>query len=118
MLLMLACMFAGTAYAQTGPPTNLRAKAMNQAVTLTWSPPMAGTAGRYNIYRAVAPAKGANPSSLKFMKINSTNQTSFQDKTISSGAIYVYYVTAVDGNGQESPRSNTVSVNLKSMGRY
>ncbi len=115
ILVAMTCA-AATAFAQSGPPTNLHAKVTNGAVQLSWNAPQLGVATRYVVYRAMAPATNTSPSTLSFMKIDATSRTSFTDKSAAKGSIYVYYVTAVGKNGQESSRSNTVTVNLPLAG--
>ena len=115
VLVSMTCA-AATAFAQSGPPTNLRAKVTGGAVVLSWNAPQIGTAARYVVYRAMAPAINTPTPSLSFMKVGSTRGTSFTDKTPAKGSIYVYYVAAMGTNGPAGPRSNTLAVKVPLAG--
>jgi hypothetical protein len=66
------------------------------AVSVTWSS-FSGAAS-YDVYRSA--------SVTNFIKIGSTATTSYNDTTAASGAAYLYAVTAVDGSGNVTPRSD------------
>jgi subtilase family serine protease len=90
--------------ADTTPPAipkNLTAKAGNGVVDLTWTkntePDLAG----YNLYRngEVTPLNG---STL-------INTNSYKDLNVNNLTTYTYQITAVDVNGNESPKSTPVT---------
>ncbi len=87
-------------------PTNLKAIADNNKVTLSWN--SVSDATSYNIYRS-------EKSSSRYTKIGSTTSediTTYTDTTAKSGTTYYYVVTAVTANG-ESQNSNEVSATLQ-----
>lgn len=73
-------------------------------VQLSWSAPVSGGAVGYNVYRALSGTTG-------YQRLNSTTvaSTGYSDGNVQSGASYVYYVTTLDGTGQESVPSNTTA---------
>lgn len=77
-------------------------------VDLTWVAPTSSpsTVVGYNVYRSI----GSGAAQL----INSAvvTQTSFADKTVSSGTAYNYSVKSVDQNNVESAPSNVISLNI------
>jgi len=79
------------------PPTGLSATAsVSTGMSLSWNP-VSGAAG-YRIYRAY----GYNT----FSEVTTTPSTSFNDGGAQFGFMHGYYVTAYDGSGVESGRSN------------
>jgi hypothetical protein len=83
------------------PPGNLTATTMLQNVNLQWNAPESGDATTYNVYRQSSEGwiriNGAAIASLTFTQTNAAN-----------GA-YVYRVTALDAQGNESGPSNEVT---------
>lgn len=77
-------------------------------VDLTWNAPTSSptTVVGYNVYRAI----GSGAPQL----INSAivTQTSFADKSVSSGSTYNYSVKSVDQNNVESVPSNVISLSI------
>jgi len=71
-------------------------------VLLNWNAPSASAVAGYNVYRVVS-------GSTNYQRINSSvvTSTAFTDGNLKSGSSYTYYVTSVDGSGQESVPSNT-----------
>lgn len=78
-------------------------------VELTWtapadpSDPIVG----YNVYRAVS---GGTAYLILNSAVNET--TTYSDSTVKSGESYVYYVTSVDADGNQSSPSNTWSTSI------
>jgi len=102
----------GTAYLQAlagkfdnQPPTapaNLKATTVSSAqIDLSWnaSTDNIGVTG-YRIYRDGS-------------RVGTSATTAYSDTGLSAGATYTYYVTAYDAAGNESERSNSVSVGLR-----
>lgn len=106
-------LFAGTAYSQLSPPSNLAAKVEGDSVMLTWKAPAEALVS-YNIYRASAPSSADDTTKLKFSKVSATTETSFKDKieSVEAGGIFIYYVVAVGSDGTESAGSNNVNVQI------
>lgn len=110
-------LFAGTAYSQLSPPSNLAAKVEGNSVMLTWKAPTEALVS-YNIYRASAPSSAVDTTKLKlklkFSKVSATTETSFKDKieSVEAGGIFTYYVVAVGSDGKESAGSNNVNVKI------
>jgi hypothetical protein len=65
-------------------------------VTLTWTP--SPGAASYNIYRTTISGRG-------YVKVGTSTEPKFVDKTAPSGAVLYYVVTAVSASGAESLRS-------------
>ena len=67
-----------------------------------------------------------DPTKLKFTKLGTVIETTYQDKiedVAEGGQLYVYYVVAVDNEGTESAGTNYVNVNVgvsktQSMNQY
>jgi hypothetical protein len=80
-------------------PANLAVTSKsNTSISLIWSPSTGGTGAiSYDIYRNSA-------------KIGSTTATTYTDNGLTAYTSYSYYVKAVDGAGQSSAASNTISV--------
>jgi len=106
-------LFAGTAYSQLSPPSNLAAKVEGNSVMLTWKAPAEAVVS-YNIYRASAPSSATDTTKPKFSKVSATTETSFKDKieSVEAGGIFIYYVVAVGSDGTESAGSNNVNVQI------
>lgn len=80
---------------------------VTQAVALTWDAPSSSDdpVANYHIYRAVN-------GSAAYALLSSTAEslTDYTDASAQSGTTYEYYVTSVDGAGDESVPSNVATV--------
>jgi hypothetical protein len=96
-----------TANSVTRPPRHLTATVLKSpnAIELDWIAPTFGQIATYNIYRG----NGTDPAPPSYATV-SGSQTSFTDTSVSCGATYNYFVTALLSNGQESVPSNLVTV--------
>ena len=87
-------------------PRNVRAIAVPGAVELTWSPNSEPDLAGYKVYRSSGPEGGfvtrLTPQVLQVPV--------FRDTTVTAGTSYVYHVTAVDKNGNESTPSEDAPV--------
>lgn len=92
------------------PPENLKAKAGDAQVQLTWEYNEATSAPvSFNVYRKTADAS--------YSKIKTVTEKSYLDKNVVNGTTYSYYVTAVIGiGGEESNPSNIVSATPQAGG--
>ncbi len=70
------------------------------AVRLTWRASPAATKG-YHIYRA----QTAHPWQANFHRLGSTNDTTYTDRGVEAGKVYLYRVTAITAENRESPPS-------------
>lgn len=98
--------------AQVSSPQNLNVSVDEGKAMLQWDAPENGTAAKYYIYKAYGTDENADPTSLKFVKSDSTTDASYSDDLSalsSSNPVAFYYVTAVDENGSESSPSNSVN---------
>jgi len=87
-------------------PTNLYASDVStDGVDLGWSHP--GGAVRYDIYRGT--------SSTNFAFIGSSSTIRYFDHNVVPGAVYHYYVVAVDSLDHTSMPSNTITVNIPAI---
>ena len=78
----------------------------NHVVDLHWTAPSGNDLAGYNVYRG--------PSATSLSKINSglVASTLFDDSSVSNGSTYYYAVTAVEVDGTESPKSNTIEATI------
>jgi len=81
------------------PPENLKAKAGDKQVQLTWEYPQELSGIEYNVYRK---------SAGDYAKIKTVSEKSYLDKDVINDTTYYYYVTAVVDNKESDP-SNEVS---------
>ncbi len=75
------------------------------SIELTWEPNHEPDLQGYRVYRALAPGVP-----VKFGEL--TGEVTFSDKAVEHGKRYVYAVTAVDRQGNESKLSATVEVSV------
>lgn len=97
----------GTEYNEApAPPSGLMATAGPDAMELSWQAPPTpeNDLANYKVYRRDLPFGG-----YKVIATIGTD-TAFQDARVEEGCIYSYVVTAVDAAGNESTRSNEVTV--------
>ncbi|OQX84441.1 MAG: hypothetical protein B6D63_04665, partial [Candidatus Latescibacteria bacterium 4484_7] len=80
-------------------PSGLEARASNGCVTLTWY--RAEDAAGYRLYRS------DNPNDSQKM-IAETTDTFYTDRGLVNGRTYYYSVSAIDAEGLEGKRSQTV----------
>lgn len=106
-ILIALLMHAG--HAQTPPaPGNLIAQSpaeLQTRVLLSWNHVVA-MPGFYRIYRSTG-----DSTAFQWIGVNQANK--FEDRTVTAGVLYYYYVTAVvfaDSTLRESPRSNLAAV--------
>jgi hypothetical protein len=83
-------------------PTGFEATAGNGMVLLDWDDNTEPQLFSYNIYRATV-AADSNPALLA-----NVNSSIFADNNVTNGTTYYYTVTAVDGFGNESPKSGEI----------
>jgi hypothetical protein len=98
-----------TANSVVRPPRTLTATVTSSgtAILLNWTTPTFGQITSYNVYRGV----GALPLPPPYAIVSgSPPQTSFLDNSISCGATYTYFVTALLSDGRESVPSNLKTV--------
>lgn len=96
-----------------GTPTQLATQLTGStSVTLSWKAPtkdsngtkLTGLSG-YRLYRAV----GAESAGLVLLAAPDSTSTSFNDTGLSVNTTYVYRVSAIDANGNESSLSSSVT---------
>jgi hypothetical protein len=93
-----------------GAPRNLKASLSGSNVVLTWSPSTKGTYSidGYTVFR------GNDPNVLSYLSNVNSSETTWEDKSVSPGNTYYYYIKAFDIKKNFSDASNTVSITLKS----
>ena len=96
-----------------GPPSpgDLKAVLATGSVRLVWTPVSVSTVREYRVYRFT----GSDPSTVKLIGRNSVasnHPAEYDDKTISRGAQYGYFVTAADESGKQGDYSNVVMVSI------
>ncbi len=82
-------------------PTNLQASPGKDHISLQWDT-VPGVRINYNIYRGTS-------SHGETLYYQGDSSTSFTNTKITKGTIYYFQVTAIDAQGEESPRSNEVA---------
>ncbi len=85
-------------------PYGLRVSKGNGAVVLSWPAETAGSSSRIRIYKYEAGQKAAMIAEIAGDNYN------YEDKMVSSGHLYFYYLTVVSGAGKESGPGNRASV--------
>jgi pimeloyl-ACP methyl ester carboxylesterase len=88
-------------------PTDLAASPGNGQIELVWSPGNEVSPAGYNVYRSTTSFSDISDAT----KINTSllSDPSYTDADVTAGTEYFYRVTAVDGEGNESPLSNEAS---------
>jgi Abnormal spindle-like microcephaly-assoc'd, ASPM-SPD-2-Hydin len=96
----------------TGSPTTISlagsgVTAVQHSVALNWSASPSPAATGYNVYRSSVSGSG-------YIKVNSSVVAglSYTDNTVLAMQTYYYVATAVDANGDESPYSNELQMNV------
>jgi hypothetical protein len=92
--------------------SGVAAKGTKNGVSLSWQAALdcnGNAVSAYNLYRAASPGG-------TYVKVNGTPIAglSFADTGLAGGGAYYYVVTAVDGDGLESGRSQVVSATAES----
>jgi hypothetical protein len=93
------------------PPTNLAVALSEDEVVLTWNESIDSDLIGYNVYRRQPPFEGFKVIA-EVQHSQGAGQQSFIDAGTKTGVTYSYIVTAVDGCGNESSRSNEVTVSV------
>ncbi|PAD76617.1 S8 family serine peptidase [Paenibacillus campinasensis] len=89
-----------------GAPANLTAETdIVGNVILSWTAPEDEDLSSFTVYRSTT-------SGADYEAIGSASATSYTDTTTASGSTYYYAVAAVDFSGNESAKSNEVSVSV------
>ena len=88
------------------PPENLIANLSSGAVVLAWQAPLSNGGANITGYRIY---RGTSKGSEEFISKVPGTVLKYTDRNVSAGAIYYYYVTAVNLAG-ESARSNEVHI--------
>mgnify|MGYP004702305913 CR=1 FL=1 len=93
-----------------GAPRNLKVSLSGNNAILSWSPSSKGTYSidGYTVFR------GTDPNVLSYMINVNSSETTWEDKSVSPGNTYYYYIKAFDIKKNFSDASNTVSITLKS----
>lgn len=79
------------------------------SIQLSWDAPTdsADPVAGYDVYRALS-----GSSSYQLLNASVVDSTSYTDSAVSNGASYIYYVTSVDAQGNESAPSNQFSASI------
>ncbi|MDP2339920.1 MAG: carboxypeptidase regulatory-like domain-containing protein [Deltaproteobacteria bacterium] len=98
---------------QTPPeaPSDLVAVVVNDAVSLSWSPPSGEPASSFELFRGSAPLPDVSTLTPVRSGLTATNVV---DRPPSEGTFF-YVVAAVDGAGLRGPGSNQVSIAFDSQ---
>lgn len=104
----------GNAYTDTINITVLPADELLNSATLSWNPPLYNTDGSeltnlagYKIYY------GQTETKLDMViLVNDPNLTSYNIDNLSSGTTYFFYITAFNSAGNESEKTDTVTLTL------
>lgn len=90
-------------------PANLVASAGDAVVHLSWEPAQANAVPvtGYKIYRSLSAWSCCAPAQELLTTVDGLT-TAYSDRSVTNGQRYVYAVSAVDGLGEEGPRSNEV----------
>jgi hypothetical protein len=86
-------------------PLGLAVLVRSDAIELSWTAVSAPDLAGYRVFRADAP--GVEPRLVGEL---AAGETVFRDRQTAAGVLYVYFVSAVDAAGNESPRSDGIEV--------
>ena len=89
--------YEGTRYAPTIEVSNVSSSGK---IKLTWSP--ANGAAKYKVYRSTS-------KNGSYKLLGTTKGTVFTNTSATAGKSYYYYIKAVDSNGKNAKKSNTVN---------
>ncbi len=92
--------------ADAGTPTNLTANSEEDAVSLSWTE-STGVAEGYHVYRS--PTAFGQPSEATRLTDSPVSETEYTDAAGKLGDRYVYAVTAVEPDGEETALSDRVT---------
>ena len=99
-----------------GPPKNLKAIFSDSSITLTWTGSVQGTnpIGGYAIYRGTS---AGDESSTPIETLSGFTTTRYEDKNVTLGTTYYYYVKAFDNQSPPnySDPSNEVNITFKRL---
>ena len=106
-------------YLRVNPPApvNLEAHACQNSIRLKWAPPPKvklkakraydPSVDYYVIYR--------KDGTMPFQRLASTRKTTYEDKTVIKGNVYIYAVTAMQKDGNESGFSNEANITFQGV---
>ncbi|TCC88675.1 hypothetical protein EZ428_18735 [Pedobacter frigiditerrae] len=90
------------------PPGNVQVFAQKNSVIINWDGSLIPNIVTYNIYRA-----SASTAPVKIGNVTANSIHTFEDKNMSKGNLYFYYVTAETNAKVESEKSSEVSIRIK-----
>jgi len=94
---------------RVSPPTSLTATEEAASLRLSWDSPLVTVQG-YNVYRARSSL--TDPTEATRLTSTPIADTQYVDTDVQPGAKYVYAVTAIGPDGEETPLSNRTSARL------
>jgi hypothetical protein len=94
---------ANRAFGTLEAPQSLTATTDASSIRLNWQPPVGGPVQGYNVYRATEAF--ADPANATQLNADPLTSPDFTDDEALIGQVYVYRVTTVDDQGNESPPS-------------
>jgi hypothetical protein len=97
---------AATEAAGPAAPAEMRVTTRDRAAKLLWSPAVGSAPASLAVYRGT----GACPWGIRFEKIATVGASTatYEDRELTKGTAYFYFVRAVGSDGREGPASRTV----------
>ena len=90
------------------PPKGLISVAGQDVLSITWDANTEGDLDGYRVWR-----REEGTAEVHLLTPDLIKENAYNDKSAKKGTMYVYFVTALDKSGNESPRSATISDRIR-----
>ena len=90
------------------PPKGLISVAGQDVLSITWDANTEGDLDGYKVWR-----REEGSAEVHLLTPDLIKENAYNDKSAKKGTTYVYFVTALDKSGNESPRSDTISDRIR-----
>lgn len=90
------------------PPQGLISVAGQDLLSITWDANTEDDLAGYRVWR-----KEEGTAEFLLLTPDPIKENAYSDRSVKSGATYVYFITAVDRSGNESPRSERISDRIR-----
>jgi hypothetical protein len=94
------------------PPKGLISVAGQNVLSITWDSNTEDDVDGYRVWR-----REEGMAEFRLLTPDLIKENAYNDKSVEKGTTYVYFVTALDISGNESPRSETISDKIRERSR-